>query len=269
MDGEKLSTKEMAGKAVIVTGGGGAFGAAIGHEFAGKGASVVVADLDGAAAKRVADEISRKAGVPTLAVACDVRHEADVQTMVQTAVAAYSRVDVLVNNAGIFPMGPLLETTVEKWDDIMAVNMRGVFLCSKHVIPTMSAQGSGCIVNIASNVGKTALPNLIPYSTSKAAVIAMTVGLAKEFGSSGIRVNAVCPSAVATPGWAESKKVLSSMMGLPEEQVIDALVQGQTIKRMLTPQEVAKVVAWLASDDTSLVTGQAISIDGGSSFPTY
>jgi NAD(P)-dependent dehydrogenase (short-subunit alcohol dehydrogenase family) len=264
-----MDGKELAGKTAIVTGGAGAFGAAIGAELAGSGASVVLADLDGAAAKRAAEEIGRSSGASTLGISCDVRMEADVQKMVEATVTTFSRVDVLVNNAGIFPMGPFAETSVEAWDNLMAINMRGVFLCSKHVIPVMTEQKSGCIVNIASNVGKTALPNLVPYSTSKAAVIAMTVGLAKELGAHGIRVNAVCPSAVDSPGWAESKKVLSSALGLPEDQVLDALVHGQVIKRMLTPAEVARVVYWLASGDTAMVTGQAISIDGGSSFPTY
>lgn len=264
-----MSGKELAGKAVIVTGGAGAFGTAIGLEFAGKGVSVVVADLDGAAAKRVAEEIGRKSGVSTLGIGCDVRREADVQKMVEKAAATFSRVDVLVNNAGIFPMGPLAETTVEDWDNIMAINVRGVFLCSKHVSPQMIEQKSGCMVNISSVVGRMALPNLIPYSVSKAAVIAITVGLAKELGSYGIRVNAVCPSSVDTPGWAESKTALSSALGLPEDQVLNALIRGQVIKRMLTPEEIARVVSWLASDDTSMVTGQAISIDGGSVFPTY
>ncbi|MFH0915290.1 MAG: SDR family NAD(P)-dependent oxidoreductase [bacterium] len=264
-----MSGKELAGKTAIVTGGAGAFGTATGHEFAAKGASVVVADIDGAAARRVAEEIGRKGGVSALGLGCDVRQETDVQKMVEMAVAAFSRVDVLVNNAGIFPIGPLAETTVETWDNIMAVNVRGVFLCSKHVIPHMIDQKSGCIVNISSAVGRMALPNLVPYSASKAAVIAMTVGLAKELGSHGIRVNAVCPSSVDTPGWAESKKALSSALGVPEDQVLDALIHGQVIKAMLTPEEIARVVSWLASDDTSMVTGQAISIDGGSVFPTY
>lgn len=264
-----MSGKELAGKTAIITGGAGAFGTALGFEFAGKGASVVVADLDGVAAERVAEEIGRQSGVSTLGIGCDVRQEVDVQKMVEQTVAAFSRVDVLVNNAGIFPMGALSQTTVEDWDNIMAINVRGVFLCSKHVIPQMIEQKSGCMVNISSVVGRMAIPNLIPYSASKAAVIAITVGLARELGSHGIRVNAVCPSSVETPGWAESKKALSSALGLPEDQVLNALIQGQVIKRMLTPEEIARIVSWLASDDTRMVTGQAISIDGGSVFPTY
>ena len=261
--------RELAGKTAIVTGGAGAFGMAIGLEFANRGASVVTADIDGTTAKKVAEEIGRTSGVSTLGITCDVRLEADVKKMVEETVATFSRVDVLVNNAGIFPMGSLSETTVENWDNVMAVNVRGVFLCSKHVIPHMIERNSGCIVNLSSAVGKMALPNLIPYSVSKSAVIAMTVGLAKELGSRGIRVNAVCPSSVETPCWAGARKVLSGALGLPEDQVVNALVQGQLIKRMLTPEEVARIVYWLASDDTSLVTGQAISIDGGSAFPTY
>ena len=264
-----MSEKELVGKAAIVTGGAGAFGTATGFELAGRGAAVVVADLDGAAAERVAADIRRKTGASTLAVGCDVREESSVAKMVESTIAAFSRVDILVNNAGIFPMGPLAETTVERWDEIMAVNVRGVFLCCKHAIPHMSERNAGCIVNISSAVGRVALPNLVPYSASKAAVIAMTVGLAKELGPRGIRVNAVCPSTVSTPGWAEPRKVLSAAMGLPEDQVLDVLVQGQVIKRMLTPEEIARVVAWLASDATSMVTGQAIGIDGGIAFPTY
>jgi NAD(P)-dependent dehydrogenase (short-subunit alcohol dehydrogenase family) len=264
-----VNERELSGKTVIVTGGAGAFGAAIGLEFANRGASVVLADLDGPATKRVADDIGLKSGSSTLGMSCDVRQEADVQEMVRRTLAAFSRVDVLVNNAGVFPIGPLAATTVEDWDDVMAVNVRGVFLCSKHVIPQMIEQKSGCLVNISSGVGKMALPYLVAYSTSKAAVIAMTVGLAKEVGMYGIRVNAVCPSSVETPVWSKAKPVLSGTLGVPEDQVVGTIIRGQVIKRMLTSEEVARVVSWLACDDTSMVTGQAISIDGGQAFPTF
>lgn len=264
-----MNGQGLAGKTAIVTGGAGAFGTATSRELASRGATVVVADIDGAAAKRVAEEIGRIGGTPVLAVTCDVRDETSVAEMVKTTIATFSGLDVLVNNAGIFPMGPLSQTTLERWEEIMAVNVRGVFLCCKHVIPHMAERGSGCIVNISSAVGRVALPNLVPYCASKAAVIAITVGLAKELAPSGIRVNAVCPSTVSTPGWAEPKKVMSAAMGLPEDQVLDVLVQGQLIKRMLTPEEIARVVSWLASEESSMVTGQAIGIDGGIAFPTY
>jgi NAD(P)-dependent dehydrogenase (short-subunit alcohol dehydrogenase family) len=260
---------ELADQTAIVTGGSGAFGKAIALELAGKGASVVVSARDEAAARRTADEIGRESGRPTLAVACDVRSEQDVQRMVETAIETFSKVDLLVNNAGIFPTGRLAQTTAESWDCIMDTNVRGVFFCCKHVVAHMAERNHGCIVNISSALGKTPVPNLVPYSASKAAVIALTVGLAKEVASKGIRVNAVCPSAVATPGWAGSMKAMTAARGLTEDQVMDAMVQKQLIKRMLTPEEIAQVVSWLASDCACMVTGQAISIDGGIAFPTF
>jgi NAD(P)-dependent dehydrogenase (short-subunit alcohol dehydrogenase family) len=260
---------ELANQTAIVTGGCGAFGKAIGLELAGKGASVVVSARDEAAAKRTADEIGRESGQATLAVCCDVRREEDVKNMIDIALKTFSKVDLLVNNAGIFPTGQLAQTTVENWDSIMEVNVRGVFLCCKHVIPSMAERNHGCIVNISSALGKAPVPNLVPYSASKAAVIALTVGLAKEVASKGIRVNAVCPSAVATPGWAGSIKAMAAARGVSEDEVMDAMVQKQLIKRMLTPEEIGQVVSWLASDSARMVTGQAISIDGGIAFPTF
>jgi NAD(P)-dependent dehydrogenase (short-subunit alcohol dehydrogenase family) len=269
-DGEdKMGEMQLAGRTAIVTGGAGAFGKAIGLELAGMGASVVVADLDEAAARRTAEEIGGEGGRSTLAVGCDVSREPDVQKLMEIAVETFSKVDVLVNNAGIFPTGPLAQTTVENWDRIMDVNVRGVFLCCKHVIPYMADRDRGCIVNIASALGRAPVPNLVPYSASKAAVIALTVGLAKEVAAKGIRVNAVCPSAVATPGWAPSLKAMATARGMSEDAVMDSMVEKQLIKRMLTPQEIARVVSWLASDATSMITGQAIGIDGGVAFPTF
>jgi meso-butanediol dehydrogenase/(S,S)-butanediol dehydrogenase/diacetyl reductase len=192
-----------------------------------------------------------------------------VKNMIDMALKKFSKVDLLVNNAGIFPTGQLAQTTVENWDSIMEVNVRGVFLCCKHVIPSMAERNHGCIVNISSALGKAPVPNLVPYSASKAAVIALTVGLAKEVASKGIRVNAVCPSAVATPGWAGSIKAMAAARGVSEDEVMDAMVQKQLIKRMLTPEEIGQVVSWLASDSACMVTGQAISIDGGIAFPTF
>ncbi|MGD0230613.1 MAG: SDR family NAD(P)-dependent oxidoreductase [Syntrophorhabdales bacterium] len=264
-----MGEQTLSGRTAIVTGSANGIGRAIAFELAAKGAAVVVADVDAASANRVAEEIGKK-GTRAIAVACDLRKEADIEEMVKKTMSTFSRIDVLVNNAGLGRVAPLWETPTEVWDETMAVNLRGGYLCIKYVIPHMILQKSGRVINISSAVGRQAQPLMATYAISKAGQIAMTVALAKEVAAYGITVNAVCPGPVETPWWNENRKALAQVLNVSESEVTNWFTQQkQAIKLPLKPEDIARVVSWLTSDDTKMMTGQLIGIDGGHDFPTY
>lgn len=264
-----MKDKQLVGKVAVVTGGAKGLGKAIALALANGGATVAVADVDEHVGNQTVQEIESSKG-SAIFVPCDLRKETDVEDMVEKVVSTFSKIDVLVNNAGIGKVARLWETPTEVWDDTMAVNLRGSYLCIKYVIPHMIEQKSGRIINISSAVGRQAQPLMAAYAISKAAQIAMTVALAKEVAEYGIRVNAVCPGPVETAWWAENKRALSKILNVPEGEVVNWFTQNkQVIKTPLKPEDIARVVCWLASADTEMITGQAIGIDGGHDFPTY
>lgn len=259
----------LAGQVAIVTGAAKGIGRAIALELGVRGAELVLVDVDEAAAGQTAAEIAFRGGATTV-VGCDLRHEDEVRAMVDRAVALRSRIDILVNNAGIGAVAPLWETPTDVWDDIMAVNLRGAFLCAKHVVPHMLAAESGRVINMASAVGRQSQPLMSAYGATKAAMISLTVTLAKEVAEHGISVNAVCPGPIDTPWWNGPRRTLSPLLAVGEGDVVDWFTQNkQVIKQALTPEDVARVVAWLTSPDARMITGQVIPIDGGHDFPTY
>lgn len=261
--------KDFAGKVAIVTGGAKGFGKAISLALADRGASVAIADIDESTGNQVVEEIERS-GQKAIFVPCDLRKEADIESMVKKVVSTFSKIDVLVNNAGIGRVALLWETPTEVWDETIAINLRAPYLCIKYVIPHMIEQRSGRVINISSAVGRQAQPLMGAYAASKAGLISMTVALAKEVAEYGIRVNAVCPGPVDTAWWAEIRKALSKTLSLPESEVVNWFTQNkQLIKVPLKPEDIARVVCWLVSADTEMITGQAIGIDGGHEFPTY
>lgn len=261
--------KELLTQVALITGAGKGLGKAIAFELADRGAAVVLADRDEAAATQVSREIEALGGAVSV-IRCDLRVEDEVRRMVEDAVAWRSRIDILVNNAGIGTVASLWETPTDTWDDIMAVNLRGAFLCAKYAVPLMIAAKSGRIINMASAVGRQSQPLISAYGVSKAGMISMTVALAKEVAEHGITVNAVCPGPVDTPWWDEPRKALAGVLQVGENDVVGWFTQSkQAIKEALTPQDVAKVVAWLTTPDTRMITGQVIPIDGGHEFPTY
>lgn len=264
-----MSGKPLVSNVAIVTGAASGLGKAIATGLAEKGAFVTVADIDEVKGSEVVKElVSRDCGADF--VRLDVRNESDVIAMVETVAAKHSKIDILVNNAGIGRVAPLWETPTEVWDNIMAVNLRGTFLCIKHVVPHMIAKTSGRIINISSGTGKQGPPLMAAYAASKAGQINLTVALAKEVAEFGINVNAVCPGPVETPWWDENRASLSKVFNVPESEVTNWMMeQKQIIKKPLKPSDVAGVVCWLVSEETRMITGQAISIDGGEQFPTY
>jgi 2-keto-3-deoxy-L-fuconate dehydrogenase len=238
------------GRVALVTGAGSGIGAAVVRRFAAAGASVVAADLDGSAAEQVAGEI----GSTVVPIQTDVRDEAAVVEAVSRAEAS-GGLEILVNVAGIGSTTNVPETPLDVWEQVMAVNARGTFLCCKHAIPPMVERGKGAIVNVASVAGLVGLPNRAAYCASKGAVISLTRALAVDHVASGIRVNAVCPGTVDSP-WVRR---------LVEEvgESLDALRARQPVGRLGTPEEIAEAIHYLASDAAAFVTGTAFVIDGG------
>jgi len=242
------------GKVAIVTGGAQGIGRAIADGLATEGARIVIADVqgaDGAAA-------SYDEGV---GLTCDVADETAVQRLVDDTMERCGRIDVLVNNAGLYAslaMRSFLEIPLEEWRRVMDVNVASMFLTCRAVVPRMRAQGGGAIVNISSGTPFRGVPFLLHYVTSKGAIVAFTRALAKELGKDGIRVNCVAPGFTMSDGVKQHPEVI--------EKLRDASVAARTIQRDQEPEDVVGAVIYLASAGASFVTGQTIVIDGGQFF---
>ncbi len=242
------------GQGVLVTGAGSGIGREVSIQFAGEGAVVAASDIDQAMAARTVDEIKSNGGAAH-AFELDVTDPDAVTSTVEAAAAALGRLDVLVNNAGIREIVPVLELSHEEWSRIINVNITGVFLCAqafaRHLV---KAGGEGSIVNLASTLGVQAAPNRAAYTASKHAVVGLTKEMAMELGQKGIRVNAVGPGVIRTP--------------LTERYFQDADYAEQirsihALHRWGEPSEIAKAILFLASSDASFCTGTTLLVDGG------
>ncbi len=253
---------ELQGQLAIVTGAGRGIGRAIALELARLGADVVVAELDKDGAERTAGEV-RALGRRATAVPTDVTSRGSLDAMVERARSEFGRIDVLVNNAGIYRAAPTLDVTEEHWDAIMNINARAVFFASQAVLPVMIAQRRGAIVNLASMAGKVGSKTNLPYNASKAAVVSMTKSLALAHAAEGIRVNCVCPGFVETDMWTKVAREQSAILGLSADEFTRQRAATVPLGRMERPEDVASVVAFLASDRAGYMTGQALSVDGG------
>jgi len=244
-------------KNAIVTGGAGGIGRATSLAFAAEGASVAVVDLNAEAAQAVAEEI-RAAGGSAIAIGADVSSEADIERVVAEVVEGFGGVDVVFNNAGIIRRTTAVETTVEEWDRVFGVNVRAIFLMCKHVVPIMAANGGGSIVNTGSGWGLKGGGQAISYCASKGAVVNMTRALAIDHGPQGIRVNSVNPGDVDTGMLRDEARQLGQ-----DQAGFLAEAAERPLNRMGQPSEIAAAVVWLASDESSYVTGAALVVDGG------
>jgi NAD(P)-dependent dehydrogenase (short-subunit alcohol dehydrogenase family) len=242
------------GRIGLVTGAGGGIGREIARRFAREGMAVGVLDRERAAAETVADEIDG------LALAADVTSPDEVSRAVEAVLAQFHRIDVLVNNAGVAWMGPALEMPLEALQEMLRVNVEGVFIVSRAVLPHMIAQRSGSVVNLASWAGKTGNAFFAGYSASKFAVIGLTQALAREMAPYGIRVNAVCPGIVVDTAMRSAIEAQQSQYGLPETA---ERAKSIPIGRLSVPDDVARVAAFLASDESSYMTGESINLSGG------
>jgi NAD(P)-dependent dehydrogenase (short-subunit alcohol dehydrogenase family) len=253
---------ELDGQIAIVTGAGRGIGRATALELARMGADIVVAELDRAGADRTASEV-KGLGRRVLIVPTDVTSRADLQAMADRARGEFGRIDVLVNNAGIYRAAVPLDVTEEHWDAVLDVNAKAVFFASQAVLPAMIAQKRGNIISLASLAGKVGSRNNLPYNASKAAVISITKSLALAHAADGIRANCVCPGFVETDMWTMVAREQGALQGMAPEEFTRQRLAQIPLGRMETPQDVANVIAFLASSRAAYMTGQAINVTGG------
>lgn len=244
---------QLNGRACVVTGAGSGIGAASARRFAAEGAKVIVADIREHKAQQTVDAIESGGGV-ALAVQVDVAEADSVAAMIDTCINAFGQIDVLFNNAGTLRPGTAVELSVDDWDLVMNVNVRSVYLGAKFAVPHMEARGSGSIINTASISGLHGDGRAVVYAASKGAVINLTRALSTDHAPNGVRVNAVCPGTIETPP-------VQRMMANPEAR--EANLRAHTLGRLGKPEEIANAALWLASDESSFVTGEAIVVDGG------
>lgn len=246
------------GQGVLVTGAAHGIGAAITRAFAAEGARVAVTDLDGDAAEALAKELRGGHGWQL-----DVTRRDDVARVFEAAAAALGPLRVVAANAGVSTMNPVVDLTEDEWDFNMDVNAKGVFLVNQSAVRHFLAHGGGAIVNTASLAGKVGAPLLAHYSASKFAVVGFTQALAREVATRGIRVNAVCPGFVVT-GMQDREVVWEgALRGLTPDEVREQYLRETPLGRLAQPEDVARVVVFLASDDAGYMTGQAINVTGG------
>ena len=236
----------------IVTGAARGIGRAVASIFVREGAKVVLVDLEKAGLEALQEEV-RKRGGEALAVPCDVSKASEVKEMIEKVLRIFSRIDILVNNAGIIRRGTIESVTEEDWDRVIAVNLKGPFICSKAVVDIMKRQGYGKIVNVSSLAGKMGDITSAPgYGPSKAGLDALTKTLARQLAPYGIHVNGVAPHAIETEMSAEWS---------PEKR--KSIVEAIPLKRLGKPEDVAEAVLFLASDAAAFITGEILDVNGG------
>lgn len=247
------------GKKVLVTGGSRGIGFAAAERMAAEGAAVaMLSNEDGAEA---AGELQRRTGSEVLCVRADVASPEEVRKAIDKVLAAFGSIDALVNSAGIQRYGTVADTEVALWDEVMNVNVRGMFLVSKYVVPAMAARGGGAIVNVSSVQAFVAQKGVAAYSASKAAVLGLTRAMAIDHASEGIRVNAVCPASVDTPMLRWAADLFKE--GKTQDDMIASWGKGHPIGRVGEAKEVAALIAFLCSEEASFITGAEYKIDGG------
>ena len=249
-------------QAVVITGSATGIGSATALRFAAEGAKVACLDINEADNDATA-AVARSEGVEAMALACDVRSRHDQKVAFDRVVADWGRIDVLVASAGIYVGGPLPEIPLDRWENIVGVNLTGVLISNSLAAPVMTAQGRGSIINIASMAAKTSWPFSAEYSGTKSGVVGITRSAAMELGPHGVTVNAVCAGNTLTDMVRKVAAEVGSTVGMTAQEWLDMRANDTALKRLAQPEEIAGVVAFLASDDARYLTGQAIEVDGG------
>jgi len=244
-------------KVAVVTGAAMGIGKGIAQVFSREGARVVIVDVNEDAGQRTADEIERS-GRDAFFIQADVANEEQVKTMADAAVERYGTVNVLVNNAGIGVYKSVLGTSSQEWDRCLNVNLKGVFLCSKYIIPHMQQAGGGVIINIASVHAVATVAATAPYAASKGGVLALTRNMAIDYAKDHIRVNAICPGWVYTPLIEGIFRASGDPEGMKKR-----ITERQLLGRLGTPEDIGYAALYLACEESSFVTGTALFVDGG------
>ncbi|SFM55399.1 SDR family NAD(P)-dependent oxidoreductase [Variovorax sp. OV329] len=249
-----MSKKLLQDKVAIVTGAGRGLGEAVARAYAAEGAKVVVSDIDASAAQKVADSLPG-----AIAVACDVRKSEQVKALVDAAVSKHGRLDIMVPNAGVARVAPLVSTSYEEWREVTSVNLDGVFLCIRHAAPAIIAAGGGSIINMASVTAKAACALIGSYAAAKAGVVSLTQTAAVELRAHKVRVNAILPGFIDTELVKSHIPEFEEQLKLPDFGAVVAQRQG----RYGTVEEVAHLAVFLASERSSFSTGSGFVLDGG------
>jgi NAD(P)-dependent dehydrogenase (short-subunit alcohol dehydrogenase family) len=251
--------RRLEGRVAIVTGGAGGLGRATAERLAQEGAKVLVADINGSAAEKIATEIGNDAS----AIAFDACEAESIKQMIDTAVKRYGRLDILDNNVAATDLSgdgadtTVLDTSIETWDKSFAVNVRSFFIAIKYALPTMLAQGGGSIINIASGAALTSSGFFVAYGPSKAAVVSLSRYVATQYGKQGVRCNTICPGIIAT-----------EMLKAEAQATLKLALESLSVPAIGEPKHIAAMVAYLASDEAAYTNGATFSIDGGGSAGT-
>jgi len=257
-----MNLNRFTNQVAVITGAASGIGQACAMRFAQEGANIACLDFDATRNEETA-ELCRSHGVEALALKCDVTQKSDLQTAVGATMDAWGRIDVLVASAGIYTGNPLAEVPLSQWQRLIDINLTGTFLSNQAVAPILMQQSSGSIINISSMAGKTSWPSSAEYSASKSGVIGLTRSVAMELAPFGATCNAVCPGNTLTDMVRNVAGIVGAQDGLSAEEWLQLRANECPMKRMAEPWEIAGVVAFLASQDSRYLTGQAIEVDGG------
>ncbi len=251
-----MQYEDLKNKVAVVTGGRQGMGRAHSLKLAQLGCKVVVSDISQDDCEKVVDEI-KKAGGEAVAIKCDISKKDEVEAMVEKTIKEFGKIDILVNNAGVCQFGSFLDLTEQEWDKTLDINLKGYFLCSQAASREMVKQKSGVIVNIASiAMGQIGMgfPGIVHYCASKGGIVAMAEAMALELAPLGIRVNSIAPGAIDTPMMNSTKQ---------DPKILEGILASIPLKRVGKPEDIANAVAFLASDESSYITGTVVVVDGG------
>jgi len=250
-------------RVAVVTGGGRGAGRAIARRLADDGFSIAIGDVDVASAERAASELAAQTGRATAGFVLDVSSAQSVAAFTNSVAVRFERIDVLINNAGVISMLPLKDLSETEWDRVMDINLKGVYLCSRTMLPHLTSRGWGRIVNISSDVGKRGEANLAHYCASKFGVIGLTQALGVELARTGVTVNAICPAIMNTDMMRQIAKEFATLSGSDVENTYKHLPDVIPMGRATEPEDIANVISFLCSDDASFLTGQSLNVTGG------